>query len=144
MTTPGCGCGAYGPGRAGSPGDSGSPATCCGGYSSEPPTTEAPADEVESTLDVLVELLRPVVADGGRKRAAGTKVHWTVDPGHEAALERHLDVVGAGPDADSGACPWVHVAARALMLAGQAEVRAARRREVEAELARWDDNGGRP
>lgn len=86
----------------------------------EPETVYDPAEQSE-ILDVFRQLMWPVVADGGRKRAARAKPHWTVDPDHLNALERHLHRYDMGErvDADSGAHPMVHVAARALMLAWQ-------------------------
>jgi hypothetical protein len=85
------------------------------------------ASEVGDTLAALTAILAPTLADGGRKRAAGLKPHWLEDDGHATALLRHWVAAecASGPDPDSGACPWAHVAARALMLAGQAQARRA-------------------
>ena len=81
--------------------------------------------EQEAILRVFTKLLAKPTEDGGRKRAARTKVHWSVDPGHEAAFYRHLERAQAGElrDADSNASPWVHVAWRALAIAAQQEMR---------------------
>ena len=77
--------------------------------------------EQDLVLDVFVELLRDATKDGGRKRAAGLKPPWWVDPSHKAAMWRHLDRWRDREmhDADSGAHPLVHVAWRALAIAYQ-------------------------
>jgi hypothetical protein len=77
--------------------------------------------EQDEILKAFTELMRPVVADGGRKRTSGKKVHWTVDLGHTAALERHLARWDRGEkvDADSGAHPMVHAGFRCLAIAWQ-------------------------
>lgn len=64
------------------------------------------------------EELKKCTADGQHKRKTG-KPPWYVDPGHEAAMYRHLDVYEAGEkfDPDSGAHPLVAVAWRALAIA---------------------------
>jgi hypothetical protein len=79
--------------------------------------------EQEVILETFCEMLRPVVEDGGRKRAAGDKVPWTADPGHADALMRHLVRYDRGEmvDGDSGAHPLVHAAFRCLALAYQDE-----------------------
>jgi hypothetical protein len=78
-------------------------------------------DEQEFILDVFADLLAGPTRDGGRKRAAGTKVIWTEDPDHEDAMYRHLARYERGEldDTDSGCHPLVHVAWRALALAWQ-------------------------
>jgi hypothetical protein len=72
-------------------------------------------------LDVFAEMLSKPTRDGGRKRAAGTKIPLTEDPDHEDAMYRHLGRYERGEwvDEDSGAHPLVHVAWRALALAYQ-------------------------
>jgi hypothetical protein len=67
------------------------------------------------------DLLRSATADGGRKRAAGLKVNWKIDPSHPAAIDRHLDRWKAGEryDHDSGTHALVHVAWRCLAQAYQ-------------------------
>ncbi len=77
--------------------------------------------EQDELIEVFSALLRLPTEDGGRKRAAGTKVPWRVDPGHEEAFYRHLARAESGEerDPDSGASPWVHIAWRALALAVQ-------------------------
>ena len=77
--------------------------------------------EMNETLATLSEMLRPVIGDGGAKRAAGTKPPWWKDDGHMPALQRHLDryLQGELVDKDSKAHPLVHVACRALMQAGK-------------------------
>ena len=77
--------------------------------------------EQEAILRAFMKLLAKPTEDGGRKRVAKTKVPWTIDPGHEAALFSHLAKWKKGNlvDEDSGAHPLVHVAWRALALAHQ-------------------------
>jgi hypothetical protein len=61
-------------------------------------------------------------ADGGKKREAGTKPPWQIDPGHQSAMYRHLGrwwLDPEGVDSDSGAHHLVAVAWRALALAWQ-------------------------
>lgn len=95
--------------------------------------------EQEDIIAVFSEMLRVVTADGGRKRAAGSKVHWTVDPGHKPALFRHLqrwekhELV----DADSGTHPLVHAAFRALALAYQEQAAADVEALVSQEIAAY-------
>ena len=78
-------------------------------------------NEQTEILDLFRDMLASVTADGGRKRAAGTKPHWTVDEGHEAAFWRHIDrwMNEEFVDKDSGAHPLIHVAWRALAIAYQ-------------------------
>ena len=77
--------------------------------------------EQAEVLDAFAALLRAASADGGRKRAAGTKQPWRVDPEHEAAIYSHIKKWERGElvDSDSGAHPLVHVAWRALAAAYQ-------------------------
>lgn len=85
------------------------------------PDTSYDSAEQEAIQQAFRQMLWPVIADGGRKRQAGTKPHWTVDPGHVAALQRHLARWDRGErvDADSGAHPLVHAAFRCLAIAFQ-------------------------
>ncbi len=78
-------------------------------------------DEQDQIIAAFVALLRGPTGDGGTKREAGTKQHWTIDPGHRAAMYRHLHAWEQGEriDADSGCSPLVHFAWRALGLAWQ-------------------------
>ena len=64
------------------------------------------------------ELLK-ATGDGQKKRAAGTKPPWYIDPSHEAAVYRHLErwEDGERVDKDSGAHPLVHAAWRMLAIA---------------------------
>ncbi len=78
--------------------------------------------EPEEIIAIFSGMLRAATGDGAAKRRAGTKVSWKVDPGHEAAMERHWDrweYEGEKVDKDSGAHPLVHVAWRALAIAWQ-------------------------
>lgn len=79
--------------------------------------------EQDDVLAIFTEMLRTVTQDGGRKRAAGLKPSWKVDPSHKKAMYRHLCrwEDGEAEDADSGASPLVHLAWRALALAFQEE-----------------------
>jgi len=78
-------------------------------------------NEQAEVLGWFHEMLRTVTADGGRKRAAGTKPLWKVDSGHPSALYRHLEAweIGERYDPDNGAHPLVAVAWRALAIAAQ-------------------------
>lgn len=78
-------------------------------------------DEVAEIYREFTKLLAGPTNDGQHKRAAGVKPIWKVDRGHQAALLRHLSraLHGEGPDAESGASPWAHVAWRACALAWQ-------------------------
>src|SRR3972149_11215325 len=87
-------------------------------------TIALPHIETEEQLEVLtifVEMLHKVTADGGRKRAAGLKPSWKVDPSHEAAIFSHLNKWkhGETKDPDSGVNPLVHLALRSLAIAWQ-------------------------
>lgn len=77
--------------------------------------------EQDVILETFCQMLKRPTADGGRKRELGDKEPWTTDPGHEAAMFRHLDRWSKGErrDPDSGAHPLIHVAWRALALAWQ-------------------------
>lgn len=77
-------------------------------------------DEATEILACFAELLRPVIADGARKREAHA---WQTTPSerHWKAFFRHYMrwVNGERVDPDSGAHPLVHVAFRALAIAWQ-------------------------
>lgn len=78
--------------------------------------------EQNEILGTFLDLLEGATADGAGKRASGQKVLWKIDPGHEAAMLRHLarwSQEGETADADSGCHPLVHVAWRALAIAWQ-------------------------
>lgn len=77
--------------------------------------------EQDEVLAIFTEMLRSVTKDGGRKRAAGTKPSWKVDPSHFAAIFSHLNKYfhGEDVDPDSGVHPFVHLAWRALAIAYQ-------------------------
>lgn len=77
--------------------------------------------EQAEVLGWFNEMLRSVTADGGRKRAAGTKPSWKVDASHEPAIFSHLNKWKHGEkvDKDSGVHPLVHMAWRALAIAWQ-------------------------
>lgn len=79
-------------------------------------------DWVEERADVLrrfQEELAKATGDGSKKRQAGLKPAWYVDPAHEAAIFSHLMKWKRGEtiDKDSGAHPLVHLAWRALAIA---------------------------
>jgi hypothetical protein len=77
--------------------------------------------EQREILAIFTEMLRGPTADGGVKRAAGTKAHWKEDPTHEDAAFRHMDRKLAGDiyDEDSGYHAYVHTAWRFLAVAYQ-------------------------
>ena len=77
--------------------------------------------EQQEILDTFRAMLEAATADGGRKREAGTKVLWKIDPDHTRGLFSHLAkwVEGEEVDADSGSHPLVHLAWRALAIAWQ-------------------------
>jgi hypothetical protein len=89
-----------------------------GPFGREPDWTPAEPEEI---LDTFRGMLAAATGDGAKKRAAGEKVSWKVDPGHEAALFSHLNKWKHGElvDKDSGAHPLVHLAWRALAIAWQ-------------------------
>lgn len=78
-------------------------------------------DEQAEILGWFCHMLQAASGDGGKKRAAGLKPVWKVDPSHEAAIYSHLMKWKKGEkvDADSGAHPLVHLAWRALAIAWQ-------------------------
>jgi hypothetical protein len=75
--------------------------------------------EQDDVLTIFAVMLKSVTADGGRKRAAGTKPPWWLDRSHEAAIFSHLNKWkhGERSDPDSGVHPLVHLAWRALAIA---------------------------
>lgn len=77
--------------------------------------------EQQEILKLFTEMLALATADGAKKREAGTKVSWKVDPEHEAGLWSHINEWKHGRmrDKDSGADPRVHAAWRLLALAAQ-------------------------
>ena len=81
------------------------------------PTTPEQAE----VLGYFALMLPQVSKDGGRKRAAGLKPSWKVDPSHAGAMDRHILRWKAGErvDKDSGVHPLVHTAWRALAIAWQ-------------------------
>lgn len=93
----------------------------------------AEQDEIEKEF---LKLLRLATQDGGKKRAAGAKVPWQIDPTHRDAFHRHVGrayLDPGGRDPDSGASHWVAVAWRALALAWQ-ETYPEERKKVFLEL----------
>jgi hypothetical protein len=85
-----------------------------------PSETYDPSEQDE-LLDTFREMLKAATGDGGKKRAAGTKPSWKVDPSHLAAVFSHLNAYfhGEKVDPDSGAHPFVHAAWRMLAIAWQ-------------------------
>lgn len=83
--------------------------------------TQYDSSEQDKVLKTFLEMLRTTTKDGGKKRAAGLKQPWYVDPQHERAIFSHLHKWKAGElvDSDSGAHPLVHLAWRALAIAYQ-------------------------
>ena len=79
------------------------------------------ASEQDDILREFVTLLSLPTADGGRKRAAGTKVNWKVDPDHLAAAYRHIQRYENGDiyDAESGAHALLHAGWRLIAKADQ-------------------------
>jgi hypothetical protein len=77
--------------------------------------------EQNEILGWCLDLAAGPTGDGGVKRAAGTKPYWKHDPGHAAAMGRHLAKWEAGEryDSDSGCHHLQHVLVRAAMLAYQ-------------------------
>ena len=88
---------------------------------SVPDMTRYDSREQVALLDEFCDMLEQVTADGGRKRARGTKEPWWRDTEHEAAIFSHLNKWkhGETQDPDSGAHPLVHLAWRALAIAYQ-------------------------
>ncbi len=76
--------------------------------------------EPEEIIAIFSDMMRQVLGDGARKRAAGSKPSWKVDV-HEPALWSHINKWkhGERADADSGAHPLSHLAVRAFMIAWQ-------------------------
>lgn len=81
----------------------------------------APTLEQAEVLREFGRMLSAASGDGGRKRAAGLKPSWKVDPSHRAAIFSHLNKYEHGErvDRDSGQHPFVHLAWRALAIAWQ-------------------------
>lgn len=79
-----------------------------------------PAEQTE-ILAIFSDMLKAATGDGGKKRAAGLKPSWKVDPSHLPAIFSHLNKYMHGEliDEDSGAHPLVHLAWRALAIAYQ-------------------------
>lgn len=86
-------------------------------------TTEETYDNSEQyeVVGRFSQMLWEATRDGGKKRAAGTKPSWKVDPSHEKAIFSHLAKWKKGElvDADSGSHPLVHCAWRCLAVAYQ-------------------------
>lgn len=79
------------------------------------------ASEQDILIAIFTNMLRTVTIDGGKKRAAKTKLPWWQDDTHPAAMVSHIlkwmrDELR---DPDSGAHPLVHLAWRALAQAYQ-------------------------
>ena len=76
--------------------------------------------EQEEIIEAILPGLRATLADGGRKRAAGLKPHWTVDS-HDRQVFSHIGkwVHGENVDVDSGVHPMYHAAIRCAMIAWQ-------------------------
>jgi hypothetical protein len=85
------------------------------------PSASGLTPEVAEVLGHFNEMLRGVLIDGGKKRAADTKPSWKVDQSHWPAIFSHLNkyMHGEKVDKDSGKHPLVHLACRALMIAFQ-------------------------
>jgi hypothetical protein len=77
--------------------------------------------ETDHILHVFHVLLTGPTGDGKTKRDAGLKEHWSTDPTHEGAAQRHIDrwLEGETIDPDSGCHPLVHAAWRLLAVAYQ-------------------------
>ena len=77
--------------------------------------------EQDEIINTFSQMLWSATKDGGRKRSAGTKPSWKVDPMHLPAIFSHLNEYMHGNlvDKDSGAHPLVHLAWRALAIAWQ-------------------------
>lgn len=78
-------------------------------------------EEQREILAIFTEMLRAPTADGGHKRARGTKAHWKDDSTHEDAAFRHIDrkLNGELWDEDSDAHAYIHAAWRLLAVAYQ-------------------------
>lgn len=78
--------------------------------------------EQEEAFEALTSVLRTVLKDGGRKRAAGEKPPWWCDTSHKRAFHSHFYKyfgLNEMTDRDSGAHALAHLACRALMIAWQ-------------------------
>jgi hypothetical protein len=77
--------------------------------------------EQAEILGWFSHMLQAASGDGGKKRQAGLKPSWKIDPSHEAAMFSHINKWKHGErvDADSGSHPLVHLAWRALAIAWQ-------------------------
>lgn len=75
--------------------------------------------EYDDLLSRFMEELEKPSGDGFKKRDAGEKPPWYIDPAHEAAIFSHLAKWYKGElvDPDSGAHPLVHAAWRCLAIA---------------------------
>ena len=84
-------------------------------------TEQYDESEQHQILKIFTKMLSAVTADGGRKRAAGEKPSWKVDPSHEAAIFSHISAWkhGVKADEDSGQHPLVNGAWRMLAVAWQ-------------------------
>jgi hypothetical protein len=90
------------------------------------------SDEQREILAIFTEMLRGPTADGGNKRARGTKAHWKDDPTHEEAAWRHANrkLDGDVYDEDSGYHAYIHAAWRLLAVAYQEGARLSDRKEA--------------
>lgn len=71
--------------------------------------------EQHELAGAFADMLAEATAEGGRRRAAGTKRHWKVDPNHLAAAGRHWTKYQAGERYDDeGIHHLVKVAWRCL------------------------------
>ena len=88
--------------------------------------------EQHDIVSTFARMLLEPTADGGRKRAAGLKPSWRVDPGHRRAIFSHLGkwVSGEPIDPDSGYHTLRHCAWRCLAVAWQEEHQQQRRNET--------------
>lgn len=84
------------------------------------------SDEQQELLEMFVAGLLGPTGDGRRKREAGLKPFWRVDPSHLEKLRNHLGRLEQDPgevDADSGVSGWWHASWRCAALAVQADDR---------------------
>lgn len=78
--------------------------------------------EQDEIIEAFIELLTAATQDGAKKRIAGKKVGWKIDPSHLAAKRRHdarYELDPTGRDEDSGAHHLVASAWRSLAIAWQ-------------------------